>query len=73
MVGVGDERVQSLAAGHGGGDRFQLVPTQIQLLQDLQFTELAENITQKGTIAEFMVIYTDIITQGHLRVHIFSI
>lgn len=53
MVGVGDEGVQSLAAGHSGGDRFQLVPTQIQLLQYLQFTEFAENITR--------VIYTDII------------
>lgn len=29
MVGVGNEGVQSLAAGHSGGDRFQLVPTQI--------------------------------------------
>ncbi len=47
MVGVGDERVQSLTAGHGGGDRFQLVPTQIEFLQDLQFTELAENRTRE--------------------------
>lgn len=52
MVGVGDEGVQSLTAGHSGGDRFQLVPTQIQLLQYLQFTEFAENRT-KGDLYRY--------------------
>lgn len=43
VVGVCYEGVQSLTAGHSGGDRLQLVATQIKLLQLFQLTQLTKD------------------------------
>lgn len=46
VVGVCYEGVQPLTAGHSGGDGLQLVATQIQLLQQLQFTQFTAHTEQ---------------------------
>lgn len=48
VIGVRYERVQPLAAGHGGRYRLQLVATEVQLLQLLQLTQLAEDTQKEG-------------------------
>lgn len=44
VVGVWDEGVKSLTAGHGGGDGLHLVTAHIQFLQQLQLAQLTDNI-----------------------------
>lgn len=44
VVGVWNEGVKSLTAGHGGGHTLQLVTTHVQLLQQLQLAQLTDNI-----------------------------
>lgn len=44
VVGVWDEGVKSLTAGHGGGHALQLVTAHVQLLQQLQLAQLTDNV-----------------------------